>query len=245
MRSLERALDVLAVLEQQGRPLRLSEVAAEASLHIATTQRILAVLERRGYVAKDNGRYHLGVATVPLAHAFLIGNPLSRAATPVLQELAAGTGLTASLFVRDGLDRIVIGRVQGAQPLRYVLPIGERLPLHLGAGRVLVAEMPDADVDALLARAGEVRLVSGGTMTPDEFHASLKKIRDDGYLVARSERVLGVTSASAPVHLASGQVAGAVVVSGNDENIAPDAVEGLVAQVRQAASAIEQRYRYS
>jgi AraC-like DNA-binding protein len=44
MRSLERAIDVLEVLEVAGTPLRLSDIARRAGLHVATTQRILTVL---------------------------------------------------------------------------------------------------------------------------------------------------------------------------------------------------------
>ena len=44
MRSLDRAFDVLGVLQDAKQPLRLSEVARHASLHVATVQRILGVL---------------------------------------------------------------------------------------------------------------------------------------------------------------------------------------------------------
>ena len=48
MRSLERAIDVLEVLDGSRHALRLSEIARRAGLPVATTQRILGVLESRG-----------------------------------------------------------------------------------------------------------------------------------------------------------------------------------------------------
>jgi hypothetical protein len=60
-----------------------------------------------------------------------------------LEDLPKEAGLAASLFVRTGISRAVIARVEGSNPLRYELPIGKRLPLHVGAGKVLAARPPE------------------------------------------------------------------------------------------------------
>lgn len=242
MRSLERAFDVLSVLEQNIRPLRLTDIAQQAGLAVSTTQRILNVLEGRGLVERDDSTYQLGVGTVPMAHAFLRGNRLSAAALPVLQELASATGLTASLFVRSGLTRVVVARVEGEHPLRYALPIGERLPLHLGAGRVLASGMTDEEVDELLQTLDVIEMQSGVQLTPEQFKESLRKIRDDGYLVAHSERAVGITSVSAPVFSASGRMVGVVIVSGADAQMTGEKVSQVIWEVRQAARSIGQRH---
>ncbi|MFA5853217.1 MAG: helix-turn-helix domain-containing protein, partial [Spirochaetales bacterium] len=51
-RSLERALHLLSVLEETGRPLTLTEISIKAQLQKPTVQRLLAVLERYGYSEK-------------------------------------------------------------------------------------------------------------------------------------------------------------------------------------------------
>ncbi|NJC23702.1 IclR family acetate operon transcriptional repressor [Arthrobacter pigmenti] len=242
MRSLERAFDVLGVLEQNIRPLRLTDIAQQAGLAISTTQRILNVLEGRGLVERDESTYQLGVGTVPMAHAFLRGNRLSAAALPVLQELATATGLTASLYVKSGKSRVVVARVEGEHPLRYALPIGERLPLHLGAGRVLASGMTDEEVDELLRAVEVVQMQSGVELTPEEFKDSLQAIRADGYLVAHSERAVDTTSVSAPVFSGSGRMVGVVVVSGSDAHMSGEKVTQVVWEVRQAARSIGQRH---
>jgi len=137
MRSLERAIDVLEVLDGSRHALRLSEIARRAGLPVATTQRILGVLEARGRVERDAGGYRPGVGLIFGAHAYLTSSPLIMAARPVLQDLAAETGLTASLFRRVGWSRVVLARIDGTRPLRYELPVGERLPLHIGAGKAI------------------------------------------------------------------------------------------------------------
>ncbi|MGB3414802.1 MAG: helix-turn-helix domain-containing protein, partial [Microbacteriaceae bacterium] len=74
MRSLDRAIEVLEVLENAEVRLRLSEISKRCNLHIATTQRILNALERRGRVDVNNGGYAIGLAAVVGAHSYAINS---------------------------------------------------------------------------------------------------------------------------------------------------------------------------
>lgn len=241
MRSLERAIDVLEVLEAAPAPLRLSEVARRAGLHVATTQRILAVLEARGRVEQDGSGYRTGVAMLFGAHAYLAGNPVAVAAPLVLQQLAAATGLTASVFVRAGDSRAVVARVEGKDPLRYVLPIGRRLPLHLGAGKILAAHLDDAEVAGLLDRVGAVAHADGRTVAAGEFRAELADIRARGWAASAHERVVGAASVAAPVLGADGTCTTAVQVAGPSDSDAFVDLRALAVEVRQAAAALSAR----
>lgn len=238
VRSVERALDLLLRLELSGQLMRLSDLSRATGIHRATAQRLLLVLERRGLVQRVHGRYQVGVAAMPLAHAYIAGNSLSRAAHPILQELAHSSGETASLFVRLGWHRVVVHRVEGAQPLRYTMPIGERLPLHVGAGRVLAAGMDASELRELIDRVGEMRLASGRVFDEDELRRELDQIRNQGYYVALAERHLGVGSVSAPVVGLDGEISAVVVVTGNMDRLSDTWLRTMAIEVRQAAQAL-------
>lgn len=240
MRSLDRAFDVLGVLEDSRQPLRLSEVARRAGLHVATAQRILNVLVERGYAAKEDTGYTAGPAALATAHAFLVTNRLSQVALPVLQELAATTHLAASLFVRVGLSRVLIARVEGRNPLRYQLPIGEKLPLHLGAGKALAAWLPEAELDAFVKETAPFTRISGEQVGADELAADLRRVREDGYALSLSERVLGVAAVSAPISTHE-DVIGALSVTGAGTELTADDHPHLISEVRRAADAIAAR----
>ena len=243
MRSLERAIDVLEVLEASRTPLRLSEVARRAGLHVATTQRILGTLEARGRVEQGTAGYRTGVSMLFGAHSYLATNPIAVAAPLVLQELAASTRLTASVFVRVGDSRAVVARVEGANPLRYVLPIGERLPLHLGAGKVLAAYMDPAELAALLDRVGDLSLAGGTTRTHDALLDELRTIREQGWCQSIDERVVGAASIAAPVADSVGSCTCAIQVAGPTSDPAFANPETLSIDVRQAAAALAARLR--
>jgi DNA-binding IclR family transcriptional regulator len=240
MRSLERAIDVLEVLDGSRHALRLSDIARRAGLPVATTQRILGVLENRGRVERDASGYRPGVGLIFGAHAYLTSSPLITAARPVLQDLAAETGLTTSLFRRVGWSRVVLARVGGTRPLRYELPVGERLPLHLGAGKAIAAWMGSEEIDDLLAQ-GDLVGADGAALDHDKFRDDLKRIRDRGFSQAYGERVPGMASVAAPVVDADGTVTAAVQVAGHQEDVPPERIEPLGIEVQRAAFAIARR----
>lgn len=242
MRSLERAIDVLEVLDASPQPLRISEIARRAGLHSATTQRILQVLESRGRVERDaNGGYRAGLALLFGAHAYLASSPLVAAARPVLQDLASATGLTSSLFARTGFSRAVIARIEGSTPMRYVLPTGERLPLTVGAGKVLAAHLSPEDLTEALKVEADVKLAIGQRPTDDEFVAEMEQIRRDGFTYSQQQRALGVASVAAPIFNRDGDCIAGIQVAGDIHDLTEDRVPKLAIEVRRAASAIAER----
>jgi len=92
VRSLERALDLLEALEKLRGPAGVRALEESTRVPKATAQRLLDILERRGYVQKDRGRYALAVGMVRLARGFLTGDDLMQAALPVLRELTVPPG---------------------------------------------------------------------------------------------------------------------------------------------------------
>ncbi|AMY20278.1 MULTISPECIES: IclR family transcriptional regulator [Nocardiaceae] len=242
MRSLDRAFDVLTVLQTTKRPLRLADVARASSLHIATTQRILGVLVDRGYAARTADGYTAGPAALAVAHAFMVTDPLSVLAQPIMQQLAASTGFTASLYVRVELSRVLITRVESDNPLSYVLPVGERLPLHLGgAGKVLLAGMDADRRDLVLSSITEVPLARGGTLDLDELRRQLESIARDDYAVSVGERVVGIASVAAPVRARGADVVAALSITGSSDKLDDAAVSAAVAEVRRAAATLGDR----
>lgn len=241
MRSLERALEVLGVLQRHRRPLRLTDVAQDAKLPLATAQRILNVLAQSGYVQQEKSGYTLGITSLLNAHAFLVSDELSLIATPVLHELSASSGLTASLSVRVGWSQVLLVRVEGAQPLRYQLPVGEQLPLHLGGARVLATGLGAEELSELIDSLGEIRLASGEILSAEEFRAALDRIREQGYAAGVSQRELGAASVSVPVYSPDGSLRAALQLSGLAEDFEPDKLGRHVAELTRASASITRR----
>ncbi|MEO3806337.1 helix-turn-helix domain-containing protein [Nonomuraea sp. B1E8] len=93
---------------------------------------------------------------------------------PVLDDLRARTGETAAIWVRRGDHRLCVASAESEAELRASLPVGSRLPL---AGRGSAA-----------------RILEAGD-PPDPAHPERR------WLESVSERMLGLSSVSAPVRV--------------------------------------------
>lgn len=244
MRSLSRAIDVLEVLDDEPYGLRLTEIAQRVNLPVPTVKRILRTLEGRGRVERYGSVYRAGINLLFGAHAFLTGSELIRGARPFLQDLAAGTGLTASLFVRSQRARIVVARVEGDNPLRYELPVGERLPLHLGAGKALLAHAPDEELRELAKDIAPFETAGGDIVSPEDFLESLEEVRRSGYSVSENERVLGARSVASAVRGESGTVHGAIQVVGSSDVFLSERILPVARAVHEAASRLGRLTRF-
>ena len=238
MRSLERALEVLGVLEESRKPMRLTDVARESGLHIATAQRILGVLERFGYVSQEPGGYTMGVTALANAHAYLVASTMPQVAGPVLRELAEATGLTATISVPVDLRRVLIARVDGATPMRYQLPVGERLPIHVGTGRVVAAYLSEEQLEQLIDEVVPYVTASGDTIDEPTFRRMLEQVRAQGYATSQSERTPGAASVGAPILDAEGGLIALLQVSGHVEDVDETEIGSYVTELSRAAIAI-------
>lgn len=239
IRAVERAFTLLDVLARSDRPLTLTELSARADMSKATVIRFLATLEQWSLTQKVHMGYQLNVGILPLAYAFLMNDSLSRAALPVLQQVALTTQETVTLYVRAGMERVVVQRVEGRTPFAHTLPVGQRLPLLLGApGLVLAASMQAADRYALLEHHPEVMLATGQRLDRAALEARLDEVARDGYAISRSERIQQIFAVAAPVRTADHSVKAAISITAHEKRISPEQDDTLVEEVMRAARAI-------
>jgi DNA-binding IclR family transcriptional regulator len=239
MRSLERAFDVIESLVAADGPQRLIDIARATGLTSATALRILSVLEKREFVVSHDQRYRLGVGNLVTAYGFMRDSALSRHAKPYMQELAAATGLSVALYVRYGAHRVQIVRINGKDPLRYELPNGRLLPLHLGSGKVFAAHTTREGFDQLTAELPEVmRTIQGHRFTAEDLWDEVQQIRERGYHLSNSERAVGTVSLSAPVTDQQGGLIAVLALLSPTES--PQRLDdpALISEIRRAAGAI-------
>jgi DNA-binding IclR family transcriptional regulator len=211
-----RAIRVLRVITDSDEPLGLTEVARRAGLNKPGAHRLLLALAAEGIVERAPGgrRYAVGGGLVALSAMVLRRVELRRLARPAMERLTAETSETVSLYVRHELDRVCVEVVEGPCPVRWVIPVGDSQPLHVGlTGRVILAFLPDADVAAALA--GVARSVDRTAL-----HDHLARVREQGYLAEPGQRVPEVNGVSAPIFDGSGVVA-ALTISGPADRFAP------------------------
>ncbi|MBB5215615.1 IclR family transcriptional regulator [Parapusillimonas granuli] len=146
----------LAVLQcfRAGDPILSNrDLAERTGLSKATVSRLTYTLCLKGLLMHDAQlrRYRLGAGVLSLSHALLSGMRLRQLARPLMRELAAATGGTASLGVYDQRHMVYVETSRGHDLIAFRPDIGARLPVMASAmGRAWLAGAGPAQRQAVL-----------------------------------------------------------------------------------------------
>ncbi|WP_406089390.1 IclR family transcriptional regulator C-terminal domain-containing protein [Streptomyces sp. NBC_01013] len=239
--SLARGLTVLAAFGEGRSVLTLTDTARATGLARATARRALITLEHLGYVTVRGRDHRLTPRVLALGYP-----PLSRATLPQIAQphLAALTGQvrdSASLAVLVGDDVQYTGRVATQRIMNVNITVGTRFPAHATSmGRVLLAALPPAERERLLARTQPKALTPYTVTRPDELRAGLERVRAQGYALVDEELEVGLRSVAVPVHDRRGTVVAAVnVAMHSSSRTLEDCVTDVLPRLRTTAGRIE------
>ncbi|MDF1790948.1 MAG: IclR family transcriptional regulator [Thalassobaculaceae bacterium] len=235
--SLRKGLDVIDCFGER-ESWSLTELSAHLALNKATVFRILHTLQEAGYLARDedSGRYQLGMRFYSLGHTAVRHEQLKWQALPPLMTLAETTGETVYVGILYEGDAVVVQIVDGIELVRMHSFVGKRSPAHASAlGKVLLAYMPDAEVDGYIAQYGLKGFTENTFTDPSAFREELRAIRDQGYALDREEMARGLRCIGAPITDHSGRPFATVSLSAPVDRMTPERIGALVPQVKDAA----------
>ncbi|MFC7387018.1 IclR family transcriptional regulator [Sphaerisporangium rhizosphaerae] len=214
VQSLARGLAVIRAFDAAHPELTLSEVARSTGLTRAAARRFLLTLVELGYVRTDGRLFALSPRVLELGYAYLSGLSLPEVALPHLERLVAEVHESASVSVLDDGDIVYVARVPTTRIMRVTISIGTRFPAHCTSmGRVLLAWLPPADLDAYFASADLERRTSRTITSRDALAAELERVRAQGWAMVDQELEEGLRSIAAPIRDRAGQVVAAVNLS--------------------------------
>jgi DNA-binding IclR family transcriptional regulator len=216
VQSVDRAISVLEILARRGEA-RVTEVAAEISVHKSTAFRLLSALEERGLVEQnhDRGKYRLGFGILRLAGAVSSRMDLTRYGRPVCERLAGEIGETVNIAVARAHYAVNVDQVPGAAAITALNWVGQLTPLHAtSSGKVLLAHLSPARRTEVMAQAGLKRYTPATITTARKLGRELAAARRDGYATTVEEYEVGLNAIAAPIRSQQGEVVAAVSASG-------------------------------
>ncbi len=239
VQSLARGLAVIGAFDAEHPRMTLSEVARRTDLSRAAARRFLLTLEQLGYVRSDGRDFSLTPQVMRLGFAYLSSQTLPDVAQPHLQELSDRLEESTSVAVLDGDDIVYVARRATRRIMAISIRVGTRFPAYATSmGRVLLAGLDDAALDAYLQRVPLTPLTSQTSTDPATLREQIVGVRTRGYAVVDQELELGLRSLAVPIRDRGG-VAAALNVSTSVLTPHGQAVEDLLAPLRATAAAIE------
>jgi IclR family transcriptional regulator, pca regulon regulatory protein len=237
VRSFERGLAVIRSFDAEHPARTLSEVADTCGLTRAAARRLLLTLADLGYVHQDGRFFRLTPRVLELGYSYLSSITLPQIAEPHLEQLVEQVRESSSLCVLDGDDIVYVARVPTRRIMSAAITVGTRFPAHMtSVGRVIIAHLPDEEIDARLARIELLPLTEHSVMSADALRKELRQVRRQGHALVDQELEEGLRSVAAPVRDGGGEVVAAVniaVPAGRNslESIRRDLLPHLLATV--------------
>jgi IclR family acetate operon transcriptional repressor len=237
--SLHKGLQLIDCFARQ-ETWSLAELATELGQTKPTVFRILHTIEAFGYLQKDpqTGRYSLAMRFHTLGSAAVQHEQLRWQALPPLQDLARDTGETVHVGILYDGEAICVQAVDGTRLVRMHAFVGKRTPAHASAlGKVLLAHLPDAEIDHFAARA-LARFTPRTITRPAALRKALHQIRTQGWALDDEEMETGLRCLGAPITDHAGRPCASVAISAPAGRMDPRRIAQLTPLVKATAARI-------
>ena len=217
VQSLGRAFSILEEVARHREGIGLADLSKLVSLHNSTTFHLAKTMVSLGYIRqeKESKRYRIGRPLFALAASALDEIEMVNVAKPVLEDLSRETGESSHFSVRMGDAVVVIARTGGPGAFQLADRVGVVRPAHCTAlGKVMLASLSNDQFTRFLER---VELKPSTEKSITEISTLLREIaevRRTGVAYDEGEFNLEVRCIAVPVKDFTGQVVGALGISG-------------------------------
>ncbi len=238
IKALEKGIDLLFLFDATRQVWEVKEIAAALGLPLRTSYRFVNTLRKRQalLLEEGTGRCRLSPRWRRLIPAIEAAGDLTRLAAPLLADLAAKSEETVQLFLWSGDDGILAHVVESPQTLRVGPRLGERVPLHCGAGtKALLAFRPPEEWDAYIRRSGLKRYTPNTVTDPQTLKRQLRQIRRAGFVVTYQEYIPGARALGVPILDPAGTGTASLSVTGPGTRLTVQRARKLLPLVRQTA----------
>jgi IclR family acetate operon transcriptional repressor len=230
VQSLTRGLSILDALARSAAGLTLTELAQRVELPASTAHRLLATLEKMGYVhqAGDLGLWYIGLQAFTVGTTFLANRDFVAESHAYMHRLMEQAGETANLAILDGTEAVFVAQVQCHEMMRTLVKLGSRVPLHAsGVGKALFAALPDAQIDAILKVRGLPRITDNTIVAIETMWAALRVIRQRGYSFDDEEHARSTRCVGAAIYDEHAEPLGAISIAGPSSRMPDERIRHL------------------
>lgn len=233
--AVEKTIVLLEYLAQQNGSQTHAQLAQACGITASTCYRILRSLMKYGWICKEpDGTFSLSGGLLPLSLrvASLNGENWENI-QPILENLAAETGLSCKLSIRKGeLEQYVLARAEAPGPFSISGKPGATFPIVEGSvGAALLADSLKSERTALLrAVTADIPEKKDRTL----LERSVDAVQQQGYILNTDHNRWRIGALSVPLRDRTGKIAAALTLLGVADDFTPENLPRLLKALAQA-----------
>ena len=216
-KSVKKALDILNCFTEK-QPIGITEISEKLGLYKSNVHTIVRTLVANNYLEqdKDSEKYYLGISVLHLSRAVGDRYSIKNVARPYLNELANAIGERVYLYVpiQNQIYTLYIATPVQDRYNRPSATEGYICRMHCtGAGKAMLAYMSRSEVEQYIS-TGLEKYTERTITNKEQLYSALEQIRAQRWAEDDMEWEIGIRCLSVPVISRTGEVLGAVSVSG-------------------------------
>lgn len=235
-----KGLRLIEALAQSEHARGVSELAQELQLTKSNVHRLLTTLQAQGYVRQNpaDSSYELSMKLWELGVQVTRRMDLLQIARPAMIRLAEQTGETVHLSVLEDVHVIYVDKIESAHHLRAHTSVGARAPAFaVATGKAMLSHLPESYLERFGPHLQRYTATTRATL--EELRADTALAREQGYAtVVEGEWREGIAACACAVLGRSGELVGAIGMSGPDSRIKKKQLKLIAPQVVEAARTI-------
>jgi DNA-binding IclR family transcriptional regulator len=245
VQTVENALDLLETLTEEIPVATLPHLAEKLGISRNKTFRLLATLENRGLVEREemSGSYHLGLSTLELAQRFLKSASLIRHAHPVMEGLARKHDEAVYMTVLQGEEVLFLDMVDCNRQVKAAPLVGKRFPFFTNAAGKAMKALESRD---LLEKFSKRRRNKGVYPDLASLEKELNAIRERGVAIDSGGLGEGIISVAVAVRDYAGKIVGALTMLGPSFRMLADRLENeIIPSLVEGAEMLSMKFGYA
>ncbi len=244
--SVERSFSIIEAMCDEGKEMKLQDIAVKTKLPAGTVLRQLYTLMTLGYVAQNenNQMYFLTLKLSYVGRSIESKFDTRRIVKPHLEKISKITGEATCLSIKDNNEILYIDSVDGRDSLLKVTQkIGKKAPLHCtAAGKIYLAQNNSQEMLDFCDKSELVRFTEHTITNKDELIKSINVIRENGYAIDDEECELGVRCVAVPLRKYDYEIVATVSVTGPISRMTTPKIEKIKYLLLQESKELEQLF---
>jgi DNA-binding IclR family transcriptional regulator len=232
IKAVMRCLKILDLAASVDHPLSINEVCETLDININMAFRMLSSLTASGFMVKDErtGLYAVSLKALHLSRNALLSLDIRKLTMPYLELLwnqYPKANLNMAVY-HDG-EILVVDHIDSVNVPRTYFTPGKTLPFHCtGLGKILTCEMPEDELDALIAKKGLKSFTAKTITNSGALREELSRVRKEQLARDREEYILKDNCNAVPIRNDQGKIIAAISLTAFETYMPVEEIEATI-----------------